>query len=341
MHTPLARLLPRITLVAALLLAACGDDGTTSPEGDAGPWLLDPTEDLPSRLSSVGLFSDMLSATPSDLVEPFTVRYPLFSDGNLKTRHAFLPEGTTIDVSDPDAWEMPVGATFFKTFSLTANGNPVAGAPRIETRILHKRDDGWTVGTYQWNDDQTDAVLTSGSSVRRDFELPGGSYTYTIPGNADCRSCHDGTVDFVAAFEAVQLGPGLDEFESLEWFSGAVDPIEIEGTEAERAALGYLHGNCANCHSPDGPAWFSTGLDLRHGEAVESTVDRRPRKFFSTNPAIRLIRPGIPDSSLVYMIMAGDLLEFEAFMPPLGTSKLDEEGLQILSTWIDELGTRP
>jgi len=236
---------------------------------------------------------------------------------------------------------MPVGATFFKTFALTANGNPAEDAPRIETRILHKRSDGWTVGTYEWNDDQSEAVLTDGSVIERDYELPGGSYTYTIPGDADCLSCHDGTADFVAAFENVQLGPDVDEFAALGWFSEDVDLIEIEGTATERAALGYLHGNCSNCHNPDGPAWFTTRLDLRHHEAVEATVDRQPRKFFSGDPAIRLIRPGHSDSSLVYMIMAGELSDLNIVMPPIGTSMPDDQGLQLLSAWIEELGTRP
>lgn len=322
-------------------LVSCGGDDGASPQGDPAPWLDEPTDSFPAALADVGLYEDMPSATPSDRVFAYHVQFPLFSDDNTKTRYVHLPEGAAIDVSDPDAWVFPVGATLFKTFHLTALGN--TAAPRIETRILHKRADGWDVGTYVWNEANTGATLTDGQEVRIDYDLPDGAYTYSVPSRNDCVACHAGTPDFVAGFDRVQLSEpstGVTQLEtltSLGFFDDDVDVAAIEGSAVQRAAIGHLHGNCSNCHNPDGPAWFTTQLDLRYTETYAATVDQRSRRFYSTNEDFRLIKPGDPTSSVVYRMMLGDLPGVETSMPPIGTSLLDEAGLASLAAWIEEL----
>lgn len=312
-----------------------------TPGGDPTPWLDAPSATLPSALSAVGLYADLAEATPSDRVIAYDVQYPLFSDGNLKTRFVHLPEGETIDVSDPDGWVLPDGATLFKTFHLTARGN--TSAQRVETRILHKRADGWDVGTYVWNEENTEATLSDGQPIDVEHQLPEGPYTYTIPGRNDCFACHAGTVDFVAGFDRLQLSESdggttqLEELASRGFFDGPVEVASVEGSAAERAAVGHLHGNCSNCHRPDGPAWFSTQLDLRFDQTRAATVDQSSRKFYATNPAFRLIKPGEPESSIVYRLMVGDLEGVDTSMPPVGTSLLDDAGLASLRSWIEEL----
>jgi hypothetical protein len=47
----------------------------------------------------------------------FTPHYPLWSDGSAKRRWLRLPPGTSIDKSNPDAWEFPRGTKAWKEFS--------------------------------------------------------------------------------------------------------------------------------------------------------------------------------------------------------------------------------
>ncbi len=59
---------------------------------------------------------------------PFTLQYPLWSDGTRKRRWLCLPPDSTIDASRPDAWEFPRGTRVWKEF---------AHERTIETRCRH------------------------------------------------------------------------------------------------------------------------------------------------------------------------------------------------------------
>jgi hypothetical protein len=220
-------------LAAAVALAVTSPAHAQSPESDA----------LPRTLRETGFFD-----APDRL--PFTPQYPLWSDGADKQRLIALPAGTSIDAGDPDAWDFPRGTKLWKTFA--------HGGRAIETRLIERRPDGaWRYAAYVWSADGRDAELAPArGSVLALREAPGSRYV--VPSRGDCLACHAGATVPVLGFAALQLsGPGPTTLRTLaeqglvrglprRWTE--TPPAIAAATPTERAALGYLHGNCAQCH---------------------------------------------------------------------------------------------
>src|SRR5204863_4211538 len=133
-----------------------------------------PAHSAPVRLADTG-FADATR-------RPFSPQYPLWSDGAAKARWVYLPEGATIDTSDPGDWKFPVGTKFWKQF--TFNGK------KVETRFLwHASATEWIFATYVWNEEGTNAVLAPDTGVAGAVALANGR-RHDIPGRTDCRACH-------------------------------------------------------------------------------------------------------------------------------------------------------
>ena len=123
-------IIARLCLVAAFTLSTTA---AAAAEADAA-------SALPRHLRDTGLFvaGSMSQIRPENL--PFSPQYPLWSDGAAKRRWLYLPPGTAIDGSKPDAWEFPRGTRLWKQFSQ---------GRAIETRFIERRTDGsWQYGTY-------------------------------------------------------------------------------------------------------------------------------------------------------------------------------------------------
>jgi hypothetical protein len=219
---------------------------------------------LPQHLRDTGLYVAGGQMHPDVL--PFSPQYPLWSDGAAKRRWIWLPPGTSIDASAPDAWQFPRGTKLWKQF---AHGQVV------ETRYLELGADGaWRFGSYVWTAYGMDAVLAPARGVR-DLAAPKRPapatrfHPKTTAGPARRRP-GAGT-----GFSVLQLSPDRDPLAPhAERVAGAVDldslsargllrnlpkdllsrpPRIAASSPAERAALGYLHGNCGNCHNNEGP----------------------------------------------------------------------------------------
>jgi hypothetical protein len=122
----------------------------------------------------------------------FTPQYPLWSDGSDKRRWLALPPGTSIDKSNPDAWQFPAGTRAWKEFS--------RGGKRVETRFIERLPDGsWRYASYQWNADGTKATLAPAQGVAE----------VGIPSRADCLACHEGAAVPILGYSAVQLDAKL------------------------------------------------------------------------------------------------------------------------------------
>ncbi len=336
-----------LAFILSLYFAACAQRGTPL-EAPPEPNLLDnPTGALPGKISQTGVFLDPLQDIPSDRVLPYDIRYRLYSDDNDKRRYLFLPPGSKIDNSDPQQWQFPEGALLVKTFYLTTMGGRPLSPRKIETRVLQRRREGWNVGTYQWNATGSEAFLTDGNDITLPFALPLGNYVYTIPGQFSCRACHQPQPNFVIGFEAIRLS-GVPAAGNRQQLAALLDkniflhpekvlPAEIPGSDLEKEALGYLHGNCAHCHNPASPIFFSTNLDLRYEKAKASTVNVVPQKFAGSDSSILRLKPGHPDQSLLFQLMAHTFPDTTIFMPPLGTSRIDTAGLKLVWRWIKSL----
>ena len=114
--------------------------------------------------------------------------------------------------------------------------------------------------------------------------------------------------------------------------------------------MGFLHGNCSNCHNPQGPA-ASSGLDTRHTVAAtreeEEPAYRTAVNQFTlvfnipgTNLGVDSFRilGGSPDQSAVLFRMnsRGGFNQ----MPPFGTKVVDQESVALVADWIRGLPRR-
>jgi hypothetical protein len=309
----------------------------------------------PERLADTGLYADFDARVVSPDVLAFSPQYPLWTDGAAKERWIRLPPGTAIDASDPDAWRFPPGTRLWKEFSF---------GRRVETRMIERGRDGrWSFATYVWDEDERDARLAPERGLRGVIETSGGK-RHDVPARQDCRACHEGGPSVVLGFSALQLSSDRDPL-ALHAESprpGSVDlaelverglvrglpdtlvatPPRIEArTPRERAALGYLHGNCGQCHNDRGPlASLGLALDVplagpRRGAppAITSTLGR-PSVYRGCRDASERIAPGDPEHSLLPRRMGSRNAILQ--MPPLGTNVADEEALRLLSDWIRE-----
>ena len=155
----------------------------------------------PVHLSETGLYSEPATHRVDERNLRYSPQYPLWSDGAVKRRWIFLPPGKTIDTSDPDLWDFPVGTKVWKEFAF---------GRRVETRYMEKVSaERWNVATYVWNDDETDAVRAPDEGIRNHAEIVPGK-RHDIPGVGDCASCHEGRRIQVLGFSALQLSRDRD-----------------------------------------------------------------------------------------------------------------------------------
>jgi len=305
----------------------------------------------PHKLQDTGLYADFdkLEIDPRHLA--FSPQYPLWTDGATKRRWISLPPGTPIDASDPDAWDFPVGTRLWKEFSFAGQ--------RVETRYMERRPDGWLYAAYAWSADGREAQLVSERGRRGAYPL-GAARSHTIPGVSDCKVCHQGGRTEVLGFSAVQLFPQRDpgalhadplpsgvNLESLVEkgllaglpASRLAAPPWIAASATERAALGYLHGNCGHCHNEQGPL-RNVGLFLRQRAgatvqpAIASTFNhpvRKPAPGLSADAMLR-IEPRHPDRSALMQRIGSRFPALQ--MPPLGTELVDRQAVELIQRWI-------
>lgn len=311
------------------------------------------TPQPPPRLSETGLYAGRGTATVDARNLPFSPQYPLWTDGAVKARWIFIPDGASIDTSDPNRWTFPVGTKLWKEFSF--------GGRKVETRMVWKSgDDAWVFAAYRWNDEQSDALLAPEEGVPNVAEVAPGKF-HSIPGRADCVACHRGGKGESLGFDTLQLSddrdplaphaeplkPGMVTLRTLveegrlipdrsAWIE---EPPRIEGsTPRERAALGYLSANCGACHNAHGPL-ARLGLFLAHepGEGTRrSTIDVAGSYAVPGVDAdrSRRIAPGAPERSAIVYRMASRRPMSQ--MPPLGTVVADLEALDLVRGWIGE-----
>ncbi len=314
--------------------------------------------ELPARLSETGLYEPGTLHVARDKLS-YTPQYPLWSDGAVKRRWFYLPPGTSIDASVPDAWEFPPGTRLWKQFGY---------AKPIETRLIERLADGsWRYAAYVWNEDGTDAVLAPESGFKRYPTLASPGGFYAIPSRNDCRACHEGGPAPVLGITALQLSPLRDrlapnaerktfyDVDLLDLIArGLVENLPDEyrqqppaidaATPTARAALGYLHANCGHCHNDSGSL---ADLDLVLAQRARSSPDDMQELYralievpsdFHLYGATQRVVPGNPSTSVLALRMRSR--NPLAQMPPLGTKTVDTNAVVLVERWIEEMTTR-
>lgn len=287
-------------------------------------------------LSQAGLFADVARGTLAEGVRAYRPRFELWSDGADKSRWLYVPEGTTIDTTDVDAWVFPVGTRAFKEF--TRDG------VRVETRMLEKTGPRtWRAAAFVWRADQSDADATTAGSSNT-LGTP-----HDVPTSEQCGDCHDGAADTLLGVDAIQLaydGDGLTTAALMaDGLASAPIPerIELPGDETTAGALGYLHANCGNCHN-DG-ARNPLRLRLTVGSLaraedtpVYQTAVGQPTRSdpLGGTDALCIVDAGVPEQSLLYLRMTRRGSS-SGMMPPLGTEDVDPNAERLIGDWIRSL----
>jgi len=120
-------------------------------------------------------------------------------------------------------------------------------------------------------------------------------------------------------------------------------PRIAAASAAERAALGYLHGNCGNCHNDEGPLAVLEMTLAQRVAAPASAVGvlrsivgiQSQYRPTGAPPNAARIAPGHLDASVIALRMKSrDPLQQ---MPPLGTAAVDAEAVALLARWIESL----
>lgn len=291
-------------------------------------------------------------------------------DGKIEYDAIFFPDVAT--GRGPHGWKFPDGTVLVKTFFLDLEkGNP-ARRVRLETRLLHHErlvgteevgDQFWRGYTYIWDDDQADATLLESPAgldrtyTIRDPGAPGGSrrQTWHFPSRAECMLCHTMPAKFVLGVNTLQMNRDFDyggvvdnqlrAFEHAGLFKKPLPappetlPRLADYADAtkdlDRRARSYLHANCAHCHRAfgGGNANFQLLANLALDEM--GIIGVPPGQDAQGIPDARIVQPGDPARSMIAHRMATLGV---GRMPPLASSVVDEQGLELIRAWIRSLG---
>ncbi|MEN0050544.1 MAG: hypothetical protein AAF806_26000 [Bacteroidota bacterium] len=288
-------------------------------------------------LSSYEIFEGTLSnLSPSEGFELLELSSVLFTDYSHKQRLVKIPEGTQMTKSRDETIYFPNGTILTKTFFYyNDERDTTLGKRVIETRLEIKENDTWNVATYIWNENQTEAILelngldTPISWI--DENGIGRSTMYHIPTENECMTCHQSNS------EMTTLGPtplnlnrnverngnmlnqithlqnlGLLNQFSVDQIGHMVDYKDLNATLQDRGRA-YLAMNCAHCHNPKG--WEG---------ATEREFDFRyetPLNDAGIQYEEEKIKRAIEDQE----------------MPLIGTTMLDDEGIELLIEFLENL----
>ncbi len=290
--------------------------------------------EFPEHLSSLDLFEDLTNLTPKNDVYIYELSSVLFTDYAEKQRLVKLPSGSSINPTDQNLPEFPDGTILAKTFYYYHNAQyPERGKNIIETRILLKKDNIWNIGTYLWNDDQTEAIfIEDGHNTNVKWIDKNGvnqSISYAVPKSRDCASCHQNNEVIIP------IGPKLANLNrnitikgkvinQLKYFQDEAILKDFDSNEInvlpsyndptlslEKRGRAYLDINCAHCHT--------------YGGIVED-------EWYNFDYETPLSKTGIlwNKDAIVEQVSSGK-------MPYIGTTVVDKEGLQLLTEFIESL----
>lgn len=312
--------------------------------------------DLPALLAA-GLDQDQTL----NGIYPYAPQGQLWSDGSVKSRYFALPGLDQINYTASGGWDFTEGSVLVKNFSLPLDMRDPGTAQRIETRLMVRNGGQWHGFSYEWNEAQTDAALLTGARQRTfsiiDEHGNPESYDWHYPSRNECFICHTAQAGVVLGLNTAQMNHDfaypdsgvtdnqLRAFEHVDLFSAPLpeplgdlpsspDPYDTSRSLHDRV-FSYLNANCAMCHLPGGNTPVS--IDLRWGVDLESRglMDVVPLGSDLGLSDARIVAPGHPDRSVLLERMR-NLQQHR--MPPLATSRLDQQAISLIYQWIFETG---
>lgn len=355
----------------------------------SGLYRLVPTQqeqssNFPRLLSDTGIYESITENRLHAGLIHYRVNSPLWSDGALKERFIGIPGNQTIEFQTTKSWDFPDGTVLVKTFSL-----PLAGKPRqadknsskplltrIETRLMARQDGEWYGYSYQWNADQTDAVLVGAAGHDQTFEVASSDVKKGItkqiwhyPSRSECMVCHSRASNFVLGLSAQQTNLTFTDEEHT------ISQLE------KFKQLGLFHAPDSkgkNESTSDTPFTFPSEVKdlpkLTDPADTNQTLESRVRSYLHSNCAnchvkegggnskmnLAINRPldkagiinvtpshdsfGTTDAKLIKPAdpLASILLQRmnrrgRGQMPPLGSSLIDESAVHMITQWINQM----
>ena len=315
---------------------------------------------------------------------PFSINSEQFSDGATAERFVAVPGTGTIMLHHKAkaiprsqfsrAVDWPTDSVVVKTLSLPIrDGVDRFRMQRVETQTLHYDGLDWQAYTYEWNDEQTDAVLVERVGKSRPFEVfdsrepdYGRTQTWRFASRNECLRCHNPWSEYTLAFNVPQLkrraefadGSKIDdqvaEFRRIGLFKDVVDELDpyakvdetpladphqepIDGwlgPDLSQRARSYFHVNCGHCHRFNGGG--SSYIYLQYSLPLEKTklVGIRPTQGSFGIPNAQIVAPGEPHRSALYFRL---MKTGPGHMPHLGAKLVDERGAKLIHDWIAQM----
>jgi len=308
------------------------------------------------NLSEYGFFKDLKNQVPAKNVLPYQLKSQLFSDYTDKQRFIYVPNDSKFTFESDKVFQFPVGTTLIKTFSYQ-NTSSSLETQLLETRLLIHTNNGWEAVGYIWNNEQTDARLSLvGKTIQTQFSKASGeliSVRYRAPNKNQCKECHQlngvmtpigpkaRNMDLEVQYELGKMDQ-LEKWAQLGWidrdlvFNKMVNYFD-NSENMEARARSYLDINCAHCHIRGGSA-DTTGLYLTLEEENTKHLGFYKKPVATGKGSFNLrysIVPGKSEESILLARMHS--LDPGIMMPESGRALRDEEGLEIISTWINSL----
>jgi len=314
------------------------------------------------KISDYNFFEgEMKDLVPNATLLPYDLTTELFSNYATKQRLIYLPPGAYANyVNDEQrTLDFPNGTIIIKTFYYNNDFTDTNKGKRIiETRLLIRKNNEWEVANYIWNEAQTEAShKVAGGQLNVEWVHYDGSTRsalYVIPNDNECKGCHElkekmvligpkarllnkdfdyvkGSSNQLEKWKELGLLEGLPSMESVPK-TALFDDIDAS---LEAKARTYLDINCAHCHNAGGPA-NNTSLFLNYEEISDWNLGKCKPPIAAGGGSGGLkyaVVPGSSEESI--MIYRLNSLELDVSMPELGRSVIHEEGLQLLTDWVE------
>lgn len=313
----------------------------------------------PTKLSETGIFQDLVTLKPCPSVVEYDVNTAFWSDGAMKRRWIFLPQNSKIQFSPEDPWKFPDGTILVKHFELKSSASKNTS---VETRLFMKKtEDDWYGFSYQWQDDQKDAILLDDELTKEYLVFdPAGAgvprkQSWWFPSQRACQECHNSWSGYVLGARTEQInltGDGqqknqLDLWNENKFFSSTIEQastyksyarLSDKSQSLEKRAKSYLAANCVQCHQPDSPA--RSKVDFRFKTPIDAMnlIGQKPNAGDMDIPDAFLVRPGKKETSILWQRMRTSGTQQ---MPPIGRSETDLSAIELVGTWIDSLAQPP
>jgi uncharacterized repeat protein (TIGR03806 family) len=328
---------------------------------------------FPHKLSETGLFASTKDNALAPGVIPFSINAEMWADHASAQRFIGLPDNSQVvrpnDAHNP-AWRFPKNAVLAKTLSLWGKDGQAQNSRRVETQILLCDGGAWHGYTYQWNDDQSDAVLVDATGAQHVYEIadpsaPGGHRreTWNFSSRADCLRCHNPPAGPPLAFNALQLdrdcryaSPSsssasqiLNQIRVLQHI-GVLSETNLDmpvmkltnpndtAADLNERARSWLHVNCAHCHRflTGGAVASVFNYDQKLSES--HTINYPPSQGTFGIEGAHVITPGDPLRSVLYYRIS---TLGSAHMPHIGTRSVSQKGIDLIYDWIKQMPMQP